>query len=188
MEKLNQIDKLAEGKGAGVVTLWQFVKFIVVSMGAGIVQFTVLAVLYHIPAIQELAATPFHWFVFDYPVLEGQRCGLALFISANTANVVAQIVAFFINKEKTFRSGANTAVTLPVYILFTVALVCFSAWLNPLVFQLCVNKFALGSGVSLVIATSVCSTIQFILYFPVDKILFHKRKEEKSTAEKETQV
>mgnify|MGYP000361576900 CR=1 FL=1 len=27
------------------------------------------------------------------------------------------------------------------------------------------------------IATAVCSALQFFLYFPVDKILFHKKKE-----------
>ena len=26
------------------------------------------------------------------------------------------------------------------------------------------------------IATAVCSALQFFLYFPVDKILFHKRR------------
>ena len=39
MGKLNQIDKKAESKGSGVVTLWQFIKFIFVSLGACIVQF-----------------------------------------------------------------------------------------------------------------------------------------------------
>ena len=29
-------------------------------------------------------------------------------------------------------------------------------------------------------ATMVCSAVQFFLYFPVDKILFHKKKEEKT--------
>ena len=33
MGKLNNIDKAAEGKGSGINTLWQFVKFIVVSLG-----------------------------------------------------------------------------------------------------------------------------------------------------------
>lgn len=180
MGKLNQIDKAADSKGSAVTTIWQFVKFIVVSLGACIVQITVLAILYNIPAIKELSSTEFNWFVFNYPVIEGARCGLALFISANVANIVAQIVAFFINKEKTFNSGANTAVTLPIYIVFTIALICFSAWLNPVIFQLSVEKFHVQSGLALTIATAVCSALQFFLYFPVDKILFHKKKEEKA--------
>ncbi len=179
MSVLNKIDKAAEAKGSGINTLWQFTKFIVVSLGACIVQVVTLAILYNIPAIKELSTQAFHWWVFDYPVIEGERCGLALFISANVANILAQIVSFFINKEKTFNSSANTAITLPIYIVFTVALVCFSAWLNPVVFQICVNKFGLGSGLALTIATAVCSALQFFLYFPVDKILFHKKKEDK---------
>lgn len=175
---LKDIDKKAAEKGKGMETFWQFIKFIVVSLGACIVQVSTLAILYNIPAIKELSSTPFHWFVFDYPVLEGARCGLALFIASNVSNILAQIVSFFINREKTFNSSANVAVTLPIYIVFTVALICFSAWLNPVIFTLCVEKFGLGSGLSLTIATAVCATIQFVLYFPVDKILFHKKKTE----------
>lgn len=178
MAKLKEIDKKVAQKGSGAETFWQFVKFIVVSLGACIVQVVSLAILYNIPAIEKLSTVPFHWFVFDYPVIDNERCGLALFIAANTANILAQIVSFFINKEKTFNSSANVAVTLPIYIIFTVALVCFSAWLNPVIFTLCINKFSIGSGWALTIATAVCSAIQFFLYFPVDKILFRKKKEE----------
>lgn len=178
MSFLDKIDAKAAAKGNKVETLWQFVKFIVVSLGACIVQVVTLAILYNIPAIKELSTEPFHWFVFDYPVIEGERCGLALFISANVANILAQIVSFFINKEKTFNSDANTAVILPIYIAFTIALILFSAWLNPVIFQLCVEKLSLGSGLSLTIATAVCSTLQFVLYFPVDKILMRSKKKD----------
>ena len=177
MSKLKEIDSKAAARGSGMETFWQFIKFIVVSLGACIVQVVALAILYNIPAIKELSTVAFKWFVFDYPVIEGERCGLALFISSNTANILAQIASFFINKEKTFNSGANTAVTLPIYIAFTVFLVCFSAWLNPVIFALCVNKFALSSGLALTIATACCSALQFFLYFPVDKLLFRKKKE-----------
>ncbi len=188
MGKLSKIDSAAEAKGSGMQTAWQFVKFIFVSLGACIVQVVVLAVLYNIPAIKELSTTPFHWFVFDYPVIAGARCGLAYFISTNTANVTAQIVAFFINKEKTFNSGANTAVVLPIYIIFTILLICFSAWLNPFLFSKLIGKVIFGiaitSGLATTIATAVCSALQFFLYFPVDKILFHKKKEAKTAEAK----
>lgn len=180
MSWLDNIDAAAAKKGKKVETFWQFVKFIVVSLGACIVQVVSLAILYNIPAIKDLSDTAFKWWVFDYPVIEGERCGLALFISANVANILAQIVAFFINKEKTFNSSANIKIALPIYIIFTVALVCFSAWLNPTIFTLCVERFGLGSGLALTIATAVCSTLQFVLYFPVDKILFHEKKEKKA--------
>lgn len=94
------------------------------------------------------------------------------------SNITAQIVAFFINKEKTFNSGANTKVVLPIYIIFTVALICFSQWLNPTIYGWILNDLGWGDAAARNIATAVCSALQFFLYFPVDKILFHKKKEE----------
>jgi putative flippase GtrA len=176
MAKLKDIDKAAESKGSLLVTIWQFIKFIVVSLLAMIVQFVLLNTLNLIPAIKDLYTQDFTWFVFAYPVAIG---GLGYFIVSNAANIIAQIVAFFVNKEKTFNSGANVAVALPIYIIFTIALILFSAWLNPtlkdvfLGFEWC-NETAAKN-----IATMICSALQFFLYFPVDKILFHKKKEEK---------
>ena len=167
---------MAEEKGSILVTIWQFVKFIVVSLLAMIVQFVLLNTLNLIPAIQELYTQEFNWLFFAYPVAVG---GLGYFIVSNTANIVAQIVAFFVNKEKTFNSGANVAVALPIYIVFTIALIFFSAWLNPTLKDLLVG-WNLEEVASKNIATMVCSAVQFFLYFPVDKILFHKKKEEKA--------
>ncbi len=179
MSWLDKVDAAAAAKGGKVETFWQFVKFIVVSLGACIVQVASLAILYNIPAIKALSTQAFHWFVFDYPVIEGEQCGLALFIAFNASNLLAQIVAFFINKEKTFNSAANIKIALPIYIIFTIALLTFSAWLNPTIFTLCSTKIALNSALSTTIATAVCATLQFVLYFPVDKILFKKKKEGK---------
>ena len=176
MGKLNQIDKAAESKGSILVTIWQFVKFIVVSLLAMIVQFVLLNTLNLIPAIKALYDQPFEWWVFIYPVAVG---GLGYFIVSNVANIIAQIVAFFVNKEKTFNSGANVAVALPIYIVFTIALIFFSAWLNPTLKEVFVG-WGLEEVAAKNIATMICSAVQFFLYFPVDKILFHKKKEEKA--------
>ena len=175
MAVLKDIDKAAEKKGSFLVTVWQFVKFIVVSLLAMIVQFVLLNTLQLIPAIKDLYTQEFSWWVFVYPVAVG---GLGYFIVSNVANVVAQIVAFFVNKEKTFNSSANVAVTLPIYIVFTIALIFFSAWLNPTLKDVFMG-WGLQEAASKNAATMVCSALQFFLYFPVDKILFHKKKEEK---------
>lgn len=176
MGKLKDIDSKAEAKGSGVVTFWQFVKFIFVSLLAMIVQFVLLNTLKLLPPIQELYQNgqDFEWWVFVCPAAIG---GLGYFIVNNTANIVAQIVSFFVNREKTFNSGANIAVTLPIYIVFTVALIAFSAWLNPTLKNIFVNH--MNDDLAANAATMVCSAVQFFLYFPVDKILFHKKKEEK---------
>ncbi len=174
MAKLKDIDKAAETKGSVLVTIWQFVKFIIVSLLAMIVQFVLLNTLQLIPPIQELYTVEFSWWVFVYPVAVG---GLGYFIVSNAANIIAQIVAFFVNKEKTFNSGANVAVALPIYIIFTIALILFSAWLNPTLKEVFVGFEWCNETLAKNIATMICSALQFFLYFPVDKLLFHKKKE-----------
>lgn len=171
---LKSIDKAADSKGSAVVTLWQFVKFIVVSLLACIVQFATLNLMYLLPFIKARMNVDFIWFVFTYT---GKGNGLGYFIAFNTANVLAQIVAFFVNREKTFGSSSNVAVTLPIYIVFTVALICFSAWLAPVI-QAKLIALGIGSQPAANISTMVCSAVQFFIYFPVDKLLFKKKKEE----------
>ena len=180
MAVLKDIDNKAEEKGSLLVTIWQFVKFIVVSLLAMIVQFVLLNTLQLIPAIKDLYTVDFAWWVFVYPVAVG---GLGYFIVSNVANIMAQIVAFFVNKEKTFNSGANVAVALPIYIVFTIALIMFSAWLNPTLKDLFLGFEWCNETAAKNIATMICSALQFFLYFPVDKILFHKKKEEAPAAE-----
>ena len=176
MAKLTDIDKKAEEKGSLLTTIWQFVKFIVVSLLAMIVQFVLLNTLQLIPAIEALETTEFNWLFFSYPVAVG---GLGYFIVSNVANVMAQIVAFFVNKEKTFNSDANIAVALPIYIAFTIGLIIFSAWLNPTLKNVFVG-LNIGEDLAKNIATMICSAVQFFLYFPVDKILFKSKKKDEA--------
>lgn len=172
---LKNIDNAAASKGKGLETVWQFVKFIFVSLLAMIVQFALLNLLPLIPAIKNLYnGQDFNWWVFTVVASAG---GLGYFIVNNTANIIAQIVAFFVNRDKTFNSDANIAVVLPIYIVFTIALICFSAWLNPTLKGLFIDKWNWGDAAAANAATMICSAVQFFLYFPVDKLLFPKKKE-----------
>lgn len=172
MSKLSKIDSAAQNKGKGIETLWQFVKFIVVSLGAFVIQ-TFLPLLIKLPMSDAFLYKEYCFWIFKSTA----EAGLGIFIAANASNVIAQIVSFFINREKTFNSSANIAVTLPIYIIFTIALICFSAWLSPTLITLLKSK--LGENVAISISGAICGAIQFFLYFPVDKLLFSKKKESK---------
>ena len=178
---LKGIDSAAAEKGKGIETLWQFVKFIVVSLGAFVIQ-TVLPIIIRLFMSEEFQTKAFTWWIFhdvsevDKKTGELVVTGLGLFLAANIANIVAQIVAFFINRNKTFNSDANIAIVLPIYLVFTIALICFSAWLSPTL----INFFQahnVNTDLSLFLSGAICGTIQFFLYFPVDKLLFPKKKE-----------
>ena len=181
---LKGIDNAAAEKGKGVETLWQFVKFIVVSLGAFVIQ-TVLPIFIKMPMSVEFQTRAFSWWIFHdaTDAKTGAVTGLGLFLAANIANIVAQIVSFFINRNKTFNSDAKISVTLPIYIVFTIALICFSAWLSPTL----INFFQahnVGTDLALFLSGAICGAIQFFLYFPVDKLLFPKKKEEAAEEEK----
>ncbi len=181
MAKTQGIDKKTAEIGGGKKTLWEFIKFTLVALLATVVQYSTLNILILLPFIKDLYATPFKWFVFSYPVnLNASGLivagALGYFIAFNSSNILAQIVAFFVNKEKTFKSSANVAVAFPIYIVFTIALICFSAWLSPNLNTFFIGK-GIGGQVSTNMAAMVCSAIQLFVYFPVDKILFLKPKD-----------
>jgi putative flippase GtrA len=177
MGKLSQIDKAADSKGSGMVTLWQLAKFMVVSMIATVVQFALLNALLLLPQVKAVLADPFAFWVFAYDGADGN--GLGYFIAFNIANIAAQLVAFFVNREKTFNSSSNIALTLPIFLVFTVALLCFSAWLAPVIQAFLVSRWLMGNEqLAANISTMACGMVQFIAYFPLNKILFRKRKAE----------
>lgn len=172
MAKLKDIDNAASSKGKGLETLWQFVKFIVVSLGAFVIQ-TFLPLLIKLFMSDEFLFKSFDWGLFKSTA----EVGMGIFLAANISNIVAQIVSFFINRDKTFNSDANVAVTLPIYIVFTIALICFSAWLSPTLITFFASH--VGENAAISISGACCGAIQFFLYFPVDKLLFREKKGDK---------
>ncbi len=180
MAKLSDIDNAAASKGKGIETLWQFVKFIVVSLAAFVIQ-TFLPYIIKLPMSDDFLHQAYKFWIFENeapdPATGIIAAGLGVFIAANASNILAQIVSFFINRDKTFNSDANVAITLPIYIIFTIALICFSAWLSPTLITFFCNHNL--EGPSLALSGMICGAIQFLLYFPVDKILFSKKKEKK---------
>ncbi|MGN0549693.1 MAG: hypothetical protein ACI4IM_08870 [Acutalibacteraceae bacterium] len=176
MALIAHIDSKADAKGPFVKTLWQFVKFVFVSLIAFFVQFFLLNTLKFIPFIQNLYGTYFQWWVFKSEIAAG---GAGYFVVSTAANFLSRIVAFFVNRDKTFNSDAKISVALPIYIAFALALIAFLSWLNPCLKASFVNG-GLGDAAASNAATMVCCCIQFFLYFPVDKLLFRKEKSPKS--------
>jgi hypothetical protein len=173
LTSVKQIDALANEKGSFVKTLWQFVKFIFVSLIAFFTEFFLLNTLKYIPFIHNLYGTEFKWWIFKSSIEAG---GLGYFIVSCLSNFLSRIVAFFVNRTKTFNSDANIAITLPIYLTFAVSLLVFLSWLNPILKA----KFVLaglGDTAAANASTMCCCCIQFFSYFPVDKTLFHKEKQ-----------
>jgi putative flippase GtrA len=180
MAFLEKIDKAAAAKGKGVETFWQFVKFIVVSLGAFVIQLG-LPYIIKLFMSDEFLARPYEFLIFSSEKAASagmDTTGLGLFIALTGSNILAQIFSFFVNREKTFNSCANIKVVFPIYFVVTIALISFSAWLQPFLVNFLTLK-GLGEG-AIAISGAICACIQFFLYFPIQMILFRKKKEEKA--------
>ncbi len=178
MSVLTKIDEAAAKKGKKVEGLWQFVKFIVVSLGAFVIQLF-LPYLLKLPMSEEFLNRPYEFLFYSSEAAASagmDTTGLGLFIALTTANILAQVFSFFVNRETTFNSSANIKVVFPIYLVVTFALIAFSAWLQPFLVNLLTSK---GFGESAIaISGAICAMIQFFLYFPIQKILFREKKEE----------
>jgi putative flippase GtrA len=177
-KNLKDIDKAAAEKGKGFETFWQFIKFKIVSLGAFVIQLG-LPYLLKLPMSEEFLARPYEFLFFSSEKAAAagmDTTGLGLFIALTASNILAQIFSFFVNKEKTFNSCANIKVVFPIYLVVTIALISFTAWFQPF----CVN-FLASKGIgdlAIMISGAICACIQFFLYFPIQMILFRKKKED----------
>lgn len=184
MSKLKELDNKAEGKGSLFVTIWQFVKFIVVSLAAFAIQFG-LPMIIELFMSDEFLAKEFSFlgglFASSSKEVDGVLIvsGLGIFLASTISNILAQIVAFFINKEKTFNSSKSISKTLPIYLAFIVGLIIFSAWLTPTITGLFMG-FGLAPEPASGIGGAICGMIQFFVLFPVEKILFSEKKKKEN--------
>ena len=172
LDKWKEFDNKAESHGEGKKTLWQFVKYSVISWLCGATNFGVLNICLNIPAIQNLFSVPFHWFVFNYPV---SADGLGYFISYNIANICAQLVQYFANRKTNFKADNSVAVTLSLFMGFTVLVLIFAAWLSPYLNAL-VLSFGAGPRIGANITTMIMGFIEYLIYFPFDKLIMKKKK------------
>lgn len=190
---LDKIDAAAEAKGSGIKTLWQAVKFLVVSMGVSIIQIILANVL---PLIFDSFTATLPVFlqgifvpdaIFDVSTETGQAeytkyvvggvvtwgYVLPFFLS----NALANVYGYIQNKKTTFKSDAPTYCFV-IYIAVLVALILFSTWFQGAIYGWLANMdSALLSGLSRTIAVMVSGMIQMLVLFPLEKFVLLKEKE-----------
>lgn len=191
---LDKIDAAAEAKGSGVKTLWQAVKFLVVSMGVSIIQlilanllplvfdgFTAtlpefLQTIFVPDAIFDVAtetgAAEYAKYVVGGVVTWGYV--LPFFLS----NALANVYGYIQNKKTTFKSDAPTYCFV-IYIAVLVALILFSTWFQGAIYGWLANMdSSVLSSLSRTIAVMVSGMIQMLVLFPLEKFVLLKEKKD----------
>ena len=162
-------------------TLWQFIKFNLVSFSIPVVQ---LALANLLPLVFDGVTAklpPFLRPVFQPEMLfEGPSpyvvdgvvtwgYVLPFFLS----NFIANIYGYFMNMKTTFR-GKGSRTGLIAYLLILTALILFSTWLQGwITARLAVTAYA---GLGRTIAAMAAGLVQVAVLFPLEKYVLFKRK------------
>lgn len=196
---ITNIDEKAEAKGGGIKTLWQIVKFLVVSLGVTIIQL-VLANLLPLIFDNVTATLPGflqHIFVPDSLFDVSKESGAAEYakyvvsgvvtwgyvLPFFLSNAIANIYGYIQNKKTTFKSDAPTYCFV-IYIFLLVALILFSTWLQAAVFGWLSN---IGIPVLVKLARTIAGLaaglVQMLVLFPMEKFVLLKEKQPVQTSE-----
>ena len=146
-------------------TLWEFIKFNILSNVATITNFVVMW-LGTTLLFTSFREQPFQFFIFIYTTPESlMLCGFLSFLVATAA---AQTVNFFVQKNWVFKSNAQFAQAVPKYIVLAVVLVILSAALPAYSQALFVN-IGIPQGLAPTLANIVNIIMQVVISYPAMK-------------------
>jgi len=100
--------------------IWQLIKFAFVSMLTAVIEIVTFAVL--LMTLRNVN-TPINWFIFNYEAIEGGGGGLGQLIAFLSSITIAQVLAFIINRKKTFKANNNLAFSITAYIIMVAVLI-----------------------------------------------------------------
>lgn len=206
---LSGIDNAAEQKGSFMKTLWQILKFLVVSGLVTIIQLVLANVL---PLIFDGVTATLPGFlqgifapntIFDATTAEGLE-QISKYVVGGTvengvvvggvvtwgyllpfflSNLIANIYGFWQNKKTTFKSDAPWY-NFAIYIVLMIALILFSTWLQGWVVGVIAKvDWAWLQALSRTIAGLVAGFVQMIVLFPMEKFVLLKEKKKDEAEE-----
>ena len=149
----------------GHPTLWEFIKFNILSNVATVTNFVVMWVCTGF-IFKSFSGQPFQFFIFNYTTPESlMLCGFLSFLVATAA---AQTVNFFVQKNWVFKSNAQFAKAVPKYIGLAVVLVILSAAL-PAYSQALFINIGIPAGIAPTLANIVNILMQVVISYPTMK-------------------
>lgn len=197
---LKGIDSAAEGKGSFWKTLWQLLKFLVVSGLVTIIQLVLAAVLPLVcdsittllPEFLRGIFTPTMFttgseeaakYVIDGVVTWGYVLPFLL------SNLIANIYGFYQNKKTTFRSD-SAWYNFVIYIILLLALILFSTWMQGAIvgallkvdvasktgFAYWILNILTNETVARLLASMCAGFVQMVVLFPMEKFVLLKEK------------
>ena len=191
---LGGIDNAAEEKGSFMKTLWQLVKFLVVSGLVTIIQLALAALLPLVcdqihtllpeflrgiftPTLFSTGSAEASKYVIDGVVTWGYVLPFLL------SNLIANIYGFYQNKKTTFKSDSPWY-NFVIYIVLLLALILFSTWMQGAIVGAMLKlepsnwffKIITNESVARLIASMCAGFVQMVVLFPMEKFVLMPEK------------
>ena len=191
---LGGIDNAAEEKGSFMKTLWQLVKFLVVSGLVTIIQLALAALLPLVcdqihtllpeflrgiftPTMFSTGSAEASKYVIDGVVTWGYVLPFLL------SNLIANIYGFYQNKKTTFKSDSPWY-NFVIYIVLLLALILFSTWMQGVIVGAMLKlepsnwffKIITNESVARLIASMCAGFVQMVVLFPMEKFVLMPEK------------
>jgi putative flippase GtrA len=151
-------------------TLWEFIKFTMMSLVTTIVDMGVFALLNYWLFVG-YKDTSFNWWLFNYRVENG---GLTAFLSLLVSFAISQTVNFILQRKVTFGATNNKVYSAIMYAIMVIAVYFFILWLPTLFIE--PLYAAIGENWGGIITKMVSMNISFLIQFPMNKWVIMKKK------------
>ncbi|QOY61155.1 GtrA family protein [Thermophilibacter immobilis] len=147
--------------------IWEFIKFNVLSNVSTIARFVLVwaGTALFINALK--MTDPFHFLIFDYT--QPSSNGLGGFVTFLVAEVLAQVVNFFVQMRWVFKSDASFADAAWKYALLAVLIVVVNLILPGYVTDFCTTTFGMDATLAGTVASVVNTLLAVVVSFPLLK-------------------
>jgi putative flippase GtrA len=144
-------------------TLWQFIKFTLLSMVTTVVDLGTFALLNYL-IFTQYSDVPFVWWLLDYGLEDG---GLCAFLSFSLSFVISQTFNFFIQRKITFGATGNILRSGILYAVMVLTVFVLGVWIPTLIRA--PIALIVGAAWADFIVKNINMTLSFAIQFPMNK-------------------
>ena len=170
---------MKEKKNEKLKTLWQAIKFIIVSLLVTLIQLILVNLLYFLLQNYKEPLPDFLKAIFSENTVGKDHDNWGYVLPFLLSNLIANAIGYFVNKKKTFKSNAPLWHFI-IYIVILFALILFTTWIQGVVVNALNNT---NINILIVLAPTIASlcagTIQMLSLFPLQKYVLLKESTSK---------
>ncbi|MCQ2772841.1 MAG: hypothetical protein MJ238_06205 [Bacilli bacterium] len=156
-------------------TIWEFVKFVLVSCIVSIIQLILVNALFFLMKGWTAPLPSFLGSIFTEDIMGVGHNNWGYILPFFLSNLIANVYGFFQNRKTTFHSDSPIYLVV-IYIVIVFVLILISTWLQGLVANLLISTgVGFLVGVAPTVAAMVAGTFQMVVLFPIEKFVLFKK-------------